>query len=96
MFDGPLLTHDEVLALGDEQAYTVQIGPRPVHRHDARPAGTPTTRASPNAGVVGRPGAGGPRDIAAGEEIQFDYSTTMSENHWTMECRCGRSRSAGG
>ncbi len=29
------------------------------------------------------------RPIEAGEEIRFDYSTTMSDDHWTMECRCG-------
>lgn len=28
------------------------------------------------------------RDIARGEEIRFDYSTTISDG-WTMECRCG-------
>ncbi len=27
-------------------------------------------------------------DINGGEEIRYDYSTTMSENLWTMECRC--------
>jgi uncharacterized protein len=29
------------------------------------------------------------RDIKAGEEVFFDYSTTMSERSWTMPCRCG-------
>jgi hypothetical protein len=29
------------------------------------------------------------KPIPAGEEIRFDYSTTMSEDHWTLECRCG-------
>lgn len=29
------------------------------------------------------------RDIAPGEEITFDYSTTMDENDWELECRCG-------
>jgi len=29
------------------------------------------------------------RDIAAGEEVAFDYSTTMSERSWTMPCSCG-------
>jgi SET domain-containing protein len=27
--------------------------------------------------------------IAAGEEIFFDYSTTMDEDDWEMTCRCG-------
>lgn len=29
------------------------------------------------------------RDLAPGEEITFDYSTTMDEDRWTMECTCG-------
>ncbi len=29
------------------------------------------------------------RDIAAGEEICFDYSTTLDEEDFTMVCRCG-------
>jgi len=29
------------------------------------------------------------RDIAAGEEILFDYSTTLDEEDFTMSCQCG-------
>lgn len=29
------------------------------------------------------------RDIAAGEEIFFDYSTTMAEDDFEMPCHCG-------
>lgn len=29
------------------------------------------------------------RDIQANEEITFDYSTTMDEGHWEMDCICG-------
>jgi hypothetical protein len=29
------------------------------------------------------------RDIARGEELSFDYSTTMDEDCWEMECLCG-------
>lgn len=29
------------------------------------------------------------RDIAAGEELTFDYSTTMLDDGWTMPCACG-------
>lgn len=29
------------------------------------------------------------RDIRVGDEITFDYSTTMDEDHWEMECGCG-------
>ena len=29
------------------------------------------------------------RVIQAGEELNFDYSTSMDEEEWTMECGCG-------
>ena len=29
------------------------------------------------------------RPIARGEELTFDYSTSMAENSWTMTCHCG-------
>jgi uncharacterized protein len=28
------------------------------------------------------------RDIPAGEELLWDYSTSMLERHWTMNCQC--------
>ena len=28
------------------------------------------------------------RDIAAGEEINWDYSTTLKESNWHMICQC--------
>lgn len=32
------------------------------------------------------------RPIREGEELTFDYSTSMAENSWTMECGCGTIR----
>lgn len=29
------------------------------------------------------------KDIKKGEEITFDYSTTMEEDNWEMDCSCG-------
>lgn len=31
------------------------------------------------------------RDIAAGEELSWDYSTAINEQGWSVECRCGAS-----
>ena len=42
----------------------------------------------PNAGVMDDTRLVALRAIAAGEEIRFDYSTTVSDG-WTMTCRCG-------
>lgn len=35
------------------------------------------------------------RPIAAGEEISWDYSTTVGEAGWRMPCRCGSARCRG-
>jgi len=47
---------------------------------------------SPNAGLRVTPGdvtLVAIRDIAANEEITWDYSTTMEEDEWEMDCHCG-------
>ena len=43
----------------------------------------------PNAGLRDNTSLVALRDILAGEEIQYDYSTTMSEDLETMQCHCG-------
>lgn len=44
----------------------------------------------PNAGfTTGEPVLFALRDIAAGEEICWDYSTSMNIADWSLECRCG-------
>ena len=43
----------------------------------------------PNSGIRANRRLVALRDIAAGEEIRFDYSTTMDEEYWTLPCRCG-------
>ena len=44
----------------------------------------------PNAGfTTGEPVLFALRDIAAGEEIGWDYSTSLSEAGWELDCCCG-------
>jgi SET domain-containing protein len=50
----------------------------------------------PNAGfVTGEPVLYALRDIAAGEEVCWDYSTSISCAHWSLECRCGAANCRG-
>jgi len=43
----------------------------------------------PNAGFsTGEPVLYALRDIAAGEEIAWDYSTSLAEIGWTLDCLC--------
>lgn len=43
----------------------------------------------PNAGVRNDVELIALKNIKAGEEIYFDYSTTMDEDYWEMQCGCG-------
>jgi SET domain-containing protein len=50
----------------------------------------------PNGGFVsGEPILVALRDIAAGAEIGWDYSTSISESGWSLECRCGAANCRG-
>lgn len=43
----------------------------------------------PNAGLVGNRRLVALSDILPGEQITFDYSTSMDDGLWSLECRCG-------
>ena len=50
----------------------------------------------PNSGFLnGEPVLFALRDIDAGEEITWDYSTSISSPGWTLDCRCGSTRCRG-
>lgn len=87
-FTGPILTLNEVRAKGPSQAANaLQIG---VDRYlDLDEPGRYINHScAPNAAVIRDTTVAAIRPIAAGEEIRFDYSTTISDG-WTMACRCG-------
>jgi hypothetical protein len=93
-FTGRVLPHREVLAMGEAQAYALQIGPDSYI--DTEPLGRFTNHSCvPNSGIIGDRHLVALRPIEAGEEIRFDYSTTMSENFWTLRCRCGEAECRG-
>ncbi|HEX2218830.1 MAG TPA: SET domain-containing protein-lysine N-methyltransferase [Gemmatimonadales bacterium] len=88
MLGGPVLEAAEVLSLGPDGVYALQIGPREFL--DLMPPGRYLNHScDPNAGLMADRAIIALRAIEPGEEIRFDYSTAMSEDHWAMECRCG-------
>ena len=86
-FTGPLLTLLEVRAKGPLAANALQIG-IDRYRYLDEPGRFVNHSCAPNAGVKDDTRLVALRDIAGGEEIRFDYSTTVSDG-WTMPCRCG-------
>lgn len=86
-FSGPILTLNETRARGPAAANALQIGVDRYLYLD-EPGRFVNHSCSPNAAVIGDTRLVAIRPIAAGEEIRFDYSTTVSDG-WTMECLCG-------
>ena len=85
---GPILTLKEVRAKGPAAAANaLQIG---IDRYlDLDEPGRFINHScAPNAAVIRDTTLVAIRAIAAGEEIRFDYSTTISDG-WSMACRCG-------
>jgi class 3 adenylate cyclase len=87
-FAGPLISLEEAIAKGARQCDMLQIAPRLYV--DIGPPGVLVNHScAPNAGIRDNVRLIAIADIIAGEEIFYDYSTTMNEDHWTLACRCG-------
>lgn len=86
--DGPRYERTDPIHATDEGANLLQTGRR-TYILLRPPAVFANHSCDPNAGVVGNRRLAAIRAIAPGEEITFDYSTTMDEDFWTLECRCG-------
>lgn len=87
-FTGPLINFDATVQLGDRECDALQIG-RNVYLHLDEPGALVNHSCAPNAGVMDDLHLVALTTIHARQEICFDYSTTMDDNHWTMACRCG-------
>ena len=88
VFEGRTVSAAEVAQMGADECYMIQIGPDSYL--EPRPPGRYTNHScAPNAVICDDVRLVALVDIKPEEQICFDYSTTMSENNWTMECRCG-------
>lgn len=93
-FTGPVINLADAIAKGDTEGNALQISSTTYI--DLEPPGVFANHAcDPNAGIRNSVEAHALRDILQGEEVRFDYSTTMSERRWTMTCRCGTSECRG-
>jgi uncharacterized protein len=88
VFGGPIIDFAETKRRGPWKCMPLQIGPN--QYFDTRPPGIFVNHScNPNAGIRNDRDLVALRDIRAGEEIRFDYSTTMDERSFTMRCLCG-------
>lgn len=87
-FSGPVIHLAEAIAKGDEEGNALQIGAS-LYMDLVAPGVFVNHSCEPNACVRDITSAYTLRPISRHEEIFYDYSTTMSEQRWTMQCRCG-------
>ncbi|MGA7903769.1 MAG: SET domain-containing protein-lysine N-methyltransferase, partial [Terrimicrobiaceae bacterium] len=73
---------------GIRECDPLQIGPG-IYM-DIKPPGVFVNHScAPNAGIRDDVKLVAITEIGAGEEIFYDYSTTMCNEHWTLACLCG-------
>ena len=93
-FRGTEIDFDATLRMGDLECYAFQIG-KDLYLDLDPPGRFVNHSCEPNAVIRDGVYLVVLRDMSAGEEVRFDYSTCMSDGHWTMECCCGASSCRG-
>jgi hypothetical protein len=91
---GELVGLEEVLASGIDESYPLQVAPEIYLDLDSR-SRVINHSCIPNAGLRSDRIMVALRDIRRNEEILYDYSTTMSERRWLMQCMCGEANCRG-
>ncbi len=79
---------EEAIAKGELESNVLQVAEKGYIDFE-EPGVLVNHSCNPNAGITKSLMLIAIRDISTGEEITFDYSTTMDEDYWTMKCSCG-------
>lgn len=87
-FTGNLINFKQTLERENNFGDPLQIG-KDLYLNLEEPMRFINHSCNPNAGIKNNVVLIAFDDIRKGEEIYFDYSTTMDEDHWVMQCKCG-------
>jgi uncharacterized protein len=85
---GKVLNFEDTLLLKERESHTLQTGTDKYILCDP-PFLYSNHSCDPNCGLTPFLELKTLRAIKKGEEILWDYSTSMMERHWTMLCKCG-------
>jgi uncharacterized protein len=85
---GPLLNFQQTLQLKERESHCLQIEQDQYILCDP-PFLYSNHSCEPNCGLNAHHQLFALRDLYDGEELFWDYSTSMLERHWTMACKCG-------
>ena len=86
-FTGPIISLQEAEEKGETSANPLQIGPDTFMDLE-EPGVLVNHSCDPNAGIVDDSRLVAISRIEKGEEIFYDYSATVSDDPWEMECFC--------
>lgn len=88
-FTGPVIDFSETRRRGEQECMPVQFGDNKYIDTEA-PGKYINHSCEPNAGIINDVDLIALEDIQVHTEIRFDYSTTMDEDSYTMDCECGK------
>ncbi len=87
-FTGNFISFSDCVALGPGEAYTIQVDTIR-YLQPLSPGRYINHSCDPNCGITGELYLVALKGIDACKELTFDYSTTMLERYWEMDCGCG-------
>lgn len=87
-FTGKLINFRQTLEATENFGDPLQIG-KDLYISLEEPMRFINHSCNPNTGIINDITLIALRDIQKGEELYFDYSTSMDEAHWVMQCMCG-------
>jgi uncharacterized protein len=85
---GRILNAEETVALGENECYTLQVD-MDKYLLAGEPFLMSNHSCDPNCGIRPNLTFVTIKDVKKGEELLWDYSTSMLERRWTMQCECG-------
>lgn len=88
LIQGRNLSFKETLLLGDKESHCIQVALDQYILSDS-PFLYSNHSCNPNCAINNNYEFFSLKEIKMGEELFWDYSTSMLERHWTMICNCG-------
>ncbi len=85
---GQPLNFHQTLNFGENECYCLQVGKNSYIIPDS-PFHLSNHSCMPNCGINNRMHLISLDKIQEGQEVLWDYSTSMLERHWVMNCKCG-------
>lgn len=86
-FTGQIIHFADTVSLGEKESYPIQIDQSKYLNPD-EPWCFINHSCEPNCGINSKLELVAIKEINLGDEIYFDYSTSMLERHWEMNCMC--------